>query len=44
MTGNWDTFTTVSTTLSGSASGPLFLVFTGGAGSLFDVDTITITK
>ncbi|XVQ83022.1 ThuA domain-containing protein [Microbispora siamensis] len=44
VTGSWDTFTTVSTTLSGSASGSLFLVFTGGAGSLFDVDTITITK
>ncbi|WP_220503934.1 ThuA domain-containing protein [Microbispora sp. H13382] len=44
VTGSWDTFTTVSTTLTASASGSLFLVFTGGAGSLFDVDTITITK
>ncbi|MET8159771.1 ThuA domain-containing protein [Sphaerisporangium sp. NPDC005289] len=43
-TGGWDTFTTVSTTLSGSASGPVFLVFTGGSGSLFDVDTFTLTR
>ncbi|TQS28361.1 carbohydrate-binding protein [Microbispora sp. KK1-11] len=45
VTGSWDTFTTVSTTLTGSASGPLFLVFTGsGTGSLYDIDTFTITK
>ncbi|GAA3846640.1 lectin [Sphaerisporangium flaviroseum] len=43
-TGSWDTFTTVSTALSGSASGPLFLSFTGGSGSLLDVDTFTITR
>ncbi|WP_248958690.1 ThuA domain-containing protein [Sphaerisporangium perillae] len=43
-TGGWDTFQNVSTTLSGSASGALFLVFTGGSGSLFDVDTFTLTK
>ncbi|GAA4190244.1 hypothetical protein GCM10022252_28260 [Streptosporangium oxazolinicum] len=42
-TGGWDTYATVSTTLSGSASGPLYLVFVGGAGSLFDVDTFTVT-
>ncbi|XVQ89638.1 carbohydrate-binding protein [Microbispora siamensis] len=45
VTGSWDTFTTVSTTLTGSASGPLFLVFTGsGTGYLYDIDTFTITK
>ncbi|GGK89141.1 glycosyl hydrolase [Sphaerisporangium melleum] len=44
VTGSWDTFTTVSTTLTGSASGPVFLVFTGGSGSLFDIDTFTITR
>ncbi|WP_079320404.1 ThuA domain-containing protein [Microbispora sp. GKU 823] len=43
VTGSWDTFTTVSTTLTGSASGPLYLVFTGGSGSLFDVDTFSLT-
>ncbi|WP_405149847.1 ThuA domain-containing protein [Sphaerisporangium sp. NBC_01403] len=43
-TGSFDTFQNVSTTLSGSASGPVFLVFTGNGGSLFDVDTFTITK
>jgi hypothetical protein len=43
VTGNWETFQNVSTTLSGNASGPLFLTFTGGAGSLFDVDTFTIS-
>ncbi|MFC7640230.1 carbohydrate-binding protein [Streptosporangium lutulentum] len=44
-TGSWDTFVNVSTTLTGSASGPLFLAFTStGTGSLFDVDTFTITK
>lgn len=44
VTGGWETFTTVSTTLSGSASGPVFLVFTGGGGFLFDVDTFTLTR
>jgi glucose/arabinose dehydrogenase/PKD repeat protein len=43
-TGSWDTFQTVSTTLTGSATGSLFLTFTGGAGSLFDIDTFTITR
>ncbi|WP_248958691.1 carbohydrate-binding protein [Sphaerisporangium perillae] len=43
-TGNWDTFTTVSATLTGSASGSLFLTFIGGSGSLLDVDTFTITR
>jgi glucose/arabinose dehydrogenase/PKD repeat protein len=43
-TGSWDTFQTVSTTLTGSATGSLFLTFTGGTGSLFDIDTFTITR
>ncbi|WP_239095526.1 carbohydrate-binding protein [Planotetraspora silvatica] len=43
-TGSWDTFQTVSTTLTGTATGSLFLSFTGGAGSLFDIDTFTITR
>ncbi|WP_041994624.1 carbohydrate-binding protein [Streptomyces sp. AcH 505] len=44
-TGNWETFTTVSTSLTGTASsGALFLTFTGGSGSLFDIDTLTLTK
>ncbi|MEV6986637.1 carbohydrate-binding protein [Sphaerisporangium sp. NPDC051017] len=43
-TGNWDTFTNVSTNLTGSATGPLFLTFSGGSGSLLDVDTFTITR
>jgi alpha-L-fucosidase 2 len=42
VTGGWETFQTVTTTLTGSGSGPLFLVFTGAAGNLFDVDTFTI--
>ena len=41
-TGGWETFQTVSTTLTGNVSGPLFLTFSGGAGSLFDVDTVTL--
>jgi glucose/arabinose dehydrogenase len=43
-TGNWETFQTVSTSLSGAVSGPLFLVFHGGTGSLFDIDSFTITR
>jgi glucose/arabinose dehydrogenase/PKD repeat protein len=43
VTGDWENFQTVSTTLSGNTSGPLFLTFTGGAGSLFDIDTFTIS-
>ncbi|NUT40401.1 MAG: carbohydrate-binding protein [Thermoactinospora sp.] len=43
VTGGWENFQTVSTTLT-SGSGPLFLTFTGGSGSLFDVDTFTITR
>ncbi|QNE21878.1 carbohydrate-binding protein [Kribbella qitaiheensis] len=43
VTGGWETFQTVSTTLNAAASGPLFLTFTGGAGNLFDVDNFTVT-
>jgi glucose/arabinose dehydrogenase/PKD repeat protein len=43
VTGDWENFQTVSTALSGNTSGPLFLTFTGGAGSLFDIDTFTIS-
>ena len=43
VTGGWENFQTVSTPLSGNTSGPLFLVFTGGTGSLFDIDTFTIS-
>ena len=43
-TGSWETFTTVSTGLTAAGSGPLFLVFTGGAGSLLDVDSFTVGR
>ncbi len=43
-TGSWDTFQNVTTTLTGTGSGPIFLTFTGGSGALLDVDTLTITK
>ncbi|MEU3979286.1 carbohydrate-binding protein [Streptomyces sp. NPDC026672] len=42
VTGGWETFTTVTTALNGSGSGPLFLTFTGGSGSLFDIDTFSL--
>jgi glucose/arabinose dehydrogenase/PKD repeat protein len=45
VTGGWETFQSVTTTLTGTATGPLFLVFTGsGTGYLFDVDTFTLTR
>ncbi|MER6830703.1 carbohydrate-binding protein [Streptosporangium sp. NPDC000563] len=44
VTGGWETYQNVTTTLTGTGSGAIFLTFTGGSGSLFDVDTITITK
>ncbi|GAA0605196.1 carbohydrate-binding protein [Kribbella sandramycini] len=43
VTGGWENFQNVSTTLNGAASGPLFLAFVGGAGNLYDVDTFTVT-
>nr|WP_312881202.1 ThuA domain-containing protein [Actinomadura alba] len=44
VTGGWETWQNVSTTLTGTGSGPLHLVFTGGAGSLFDLDDFTVTR
>ncbi|MFG1710522.1 carbohydrate-binding protein [Nonomuraea sp. M3C6] len=44
VTGGWETFQTVTTTLTATATGPLFLAFAGGAGALFDIDTFTITR
>ncbi len=44
VTGGWETFQTLSTNLTAGASGTLYLVFTGGAGSLFDVDNFTLVK
>ena len=41
-TGGWETFVTVSTTLTGG-TGPLVLTFSGGSGALFDVDVLTLT-
>ncbi|MFF1422117.1 ThuA domain-containing protein [Streptomyces sp. NPDC058280] len=43
-TGGWETFQTVSTPLTGTPTGPVFLTFTGGAGSLFDIDNFTLEK
>ncbi|MBB5868390.1 glucose/arabinose dehydrogenase [Allocatelliglobosispora scoriae] len=42
-TGSWETFATVSANLTNLPAGtvPLFLVFKGGAGYLFDVDSFT---
>ncbi|PRX97123.1 PQQ-dependent sugar dehydrogenase [Allonocardiopsis opalescens] len=44
VTGDWETFTEVTTSLSGgpAETTSLYLVFTGGAGALFDVDSFTI--
>ncbi|CAM3971261.1 carbohydrate-binding protein [Kibdelosporangium persicum] len=43
-TGGWETFVTVTANLSNAPAGTtkLFLVFTGGAGALFDVDEFTL--
>jgi hypothetical protein len=43
VTGGWETFASVTTQLSASASGPLYLVYTGAAGALFDVDSFTLS-
>ncbi|MCF6524124.1 PQQ-dependent sugar dehydrogenase [Streptomyces sp. JJ36] len=45
VTGDWETFQDVTAELSGQPSGTttLYLVFTGGAGALFDVDDFTFT-
>ncbi|MFT7835863.1 PQQ-dependent sugar dehydrogenase [Saccharothrix sp. BKS2] len=43
VTGGWDTFTDVSTTLAAVPTGTvvLYLTFAGGTGTLFDVDAYT---
>ncbi|MFI5913707.1 PQQ-dependent sugar dehydrogenase [Dactylosporangium sp. NPDC051541] len=41
-TGGWETFANVTTTVGGTATTTLYLVFKGGAGYLFDVDAFTI--
>ena len=41
-TGDWEVFQNVTTSVS-SGSGPLFLVFRGGSGSLFDIDTFSLS-
>ncbi|MEV6108116.1 carbohydrate-binding protein [Streptomyces sp. NPDC051940] len=43
VTGGWETFTTVSTAVN-AGTGPLYLTFTGGSGSLFDIDTLTVSR
>jgi Carbohydrate binding module (family 6)/Ricin-type beta-trefoil lectin domain len=43
VTGHWESFTVVSGLLSAAGSGPLVLVYRGGAGFLFDVDTFVLT-
>ncbi|MGW7658679.1 PQQ-dependent sugar dehydrogenase [Streptomyces sp. NPDC054756] len=45
VTGGWETFQDITTTLSGqpAASAPLYLVFKGGSGALFDVDDFSFT-
>ncbi|MEN3360765.1 MAG: hypothetical protein V7637_4747, partial [Mycobacteriales bacterium] len=44
-TGSWDTYTNVTApvTAGPNSAGALYLVFAGGAGSLFDVDSFTFT-
>jgi len=42
VTGGWEKFQTVSTTLT-PGTGALFLTFSGGSGSLFDVDSFTLS-
>ncbi|GAA1039559.1 lectin [Virgisporangium ochraceum] len=43
VTGSYETFTNVSTTLSGAPAGTttLYLTFSGGSGTLFDMDAFT---
>ncbi|KUL75416.1 MULTISPECIES: PQQ-dependent sugar dehydrogenase, partial [unclassified Streptomyces] len=45
VTGGWETFQDVTTSLSNqpAASAPLFLVFKGGSGALFDVDDFSFS-
>ncbi|MFY1585344.1 PQQ-dependent sugar dehydrogenase [Micromonospora sp. WMMD734] len=43
VTGGWETFTTVTGTISGApaSTGTLYLTFAGGTGALFDLDAFT---
>ncbi|WP_144120997.1 family 20 glycosylhydrolase [Catellatospora sichuanensis] len=41
-TGGWANYADVTTTIS-TGSGPLYLVFTGNTGSLFDIDSFALT-
>ncbi|WP_144119298.1 PQQ-dependent sugar dehydrogenase [Catellatospora sichuanensis] len=45
VTGGWETFATVSGTITGAPNNttPLFLTFSGGTGALFDLDSFTFT-
>ncbi|WP_433209754.1 ThuA domain-containing protein [Dactylosporangium sp. CS-047395] len=43
-TGGWETYRDVFTVLASSSAAPLFLVFRGSGGSLFDVDQFTIAR
>jgi glucose/arabinose dehydrogenase/PKD repeat protein len=44
VTGSWDTFTTVGGPVTNAPAGTttLYLVFTGGSGALYDVDSFTL--
>ncbi|MFI6539160.1 ThuA domain-containing protein [Nonomuraea sp. NPDC050547] len=46
QTGSWETFVDVRAALTGltTATTGLFLVFTGGTGALFDVDSFTLSR
>jgi hypothetical protein len=45
VTGSYETFTTVTGSITGApaAAGTLYLTFAGGAGTLFDLDSFTFT-
>ncbi|GAA3208060.1 carbohydrate-binding protein [Actinocorallia longicatena] len=45
VTGSWETFTTVTGTVTGAPAGTttLYLTFAGGTGALFDLDSFTFT-
>ncbi|MET7394810.1 carbohydrate-binding protein [Dactylosporangium sp. NPDC005572] len=45
VTGSWDTFVNVTGAIANAptTAGTLYLVFTGGSGALYDVDSFTLT-
>lgn len=43
-TGTWDTPVDVTAAVTASSATSLYLVFTGGDGAFFDVDTVTVTS